>query len=91
MEDPGLEKVLDQLMADSFALNSFMLQTSLELARQQLDPKQWATTFISSLYARIDSNEERIGSDGRPIHELARQRFDTLGHQLHELLRIPPQ
>ena len=84
MEEDGL--LLDQLMANAFVLNAFMLQISLELAKQQSDPQQWAAAFISELHSRVDANEARVGADGRPIHEIARQLFDTLGFQLRQIL-----
>lgn len=90
MEDSEPE-LLDMLMANGFMLEVFMLQMSLEMARQQPDPQAWARAFIETLHHRMDSNEGRVGELAQryPVHELSRLRIDQLGQALTRLLQLP--
>ncbi len=89
MMDDETEALLDLLMADGFVLTAFMIQVSLELARLNSNPKQWAEEFISNLHSRVDRNESVVGIEGLPLHELARRRIDVVGHNLTEVLSLP--
>ena len=89
--DEDLDRLLDQLMADGFTLGAFMLRVSVELARRHTNPEAWAEQFILDLHSGMDENEARMGARGRPIHELARRRIDTLGHEVRLLLRLRPR
>lgn len=84
--------LLDQLIASHFTLRAFMLEISVELARSKERPEAWATNFIASLHSRIDANEAYVGEMAMtlPSHEMARQNVDSLGKDLHAILRLPP-
>jgi hypothetical protein len=90
-EDDKYGNLLDQLIGGHFTMQVFMLELSVQLARTQSHPEQWASGFISSLHARIDGNENRIGAAARelPSHEMARQNFDLLGKDLLQELKRP--
>lgn len=91
-DDPN-GKIFDELIADGYTLRAFMLQVSVELARNKPNPQNWAKGFISSLHARIDANESAVGdAAGKfPSHEMARRNLDSLGKELLHILQLPPQ
>jgi len=83
-EQPTLN---EHLMASGFVLQAFMVQVSLELAREKDDPGAWARSFVNMLTERGDANEARHpSSDDYPVHELARGQIDKLGAQLERIL-----
>lgn len=83
-EQPTLN---EHLMASGFVLQAFMVQVSLELAREKDDPAAWARSFVTMLTERVDANEaQHPSSDDYPVHELARGQIDTLGVHLDRIL-----
>jgi hypothetical protein len=87
VQENNESRLHDIYMANGLMLEVFMLQISLDMARQQENPKKWARNFVDQLHSRIDGNETRmIEPMRRPIHELSRQGFDRLGSTLQKLL-----
>jgi hypothetical protein len=86
MEDDGEEQLLNQLMANGFVLEVFMLQMTLEMARSQPEPQSWARAFVNKMAERIDANEIRADDRRYPVHELSRQSLDRLGTHLTMIL-----
>lgn len=85
-EQPNLN---DHLMASGFVLQAFMVQVSLELARDKDDPAAWARSFVNALTERVDTNEAyHPSSDEYPVHELARGQIDSLGAHLERILQL---
>ena len=85
-KDEHQAKVLDNLMADVLVGQVFMLEMSLELARQQPEPQAWARRFISKMQERVDGNARGVESSRFPAHELARQRLEQRGQELYKML-----
>lgn len=78
----------DMFMANGLMLEAFMLQVSLELAKEKPDPADWAKEFVTTLHSRIDANEIRTDDRRYPYHELSRQGFDRLGSALKTIIDL---
>ena len=84
------EDALSQLFSETLVTAAFRLEIALTLARSQPDPVEWAKKFISTLHARLDANEKRIGaSDALHAHERARGKIDGLAAELLKPLQPP--
>ena len=55
--DDDLGSVLDGLIADAFTMSAFMIQVSLELAKQQERPEKRAAASIANLHSRTDGGQ----------------------------------